>query len=86
MVHFEKFLKEGTGRIIMSVILGIGLASLFRQACKGHNCLRFIPPNLDTLTQQIFKVDLGDENGGERCVAYETILTKCDSNKRTIRA
>ena len=32
------------GKYIISVILGIGLASLFRKACNERNCLVFRGP------------------------------------------
>ena len=35
----EKMTHTYTGRIIMSVLLGFGLASMFREIGKGNNCL-----------------------------------------------
>ena len=37
-MHLGKFVHSYTGKIIMSLILGIGLATLFRSACKGKQC------------------------------------------------
>ena len=34
-----KFLKRDIGRIIISIIWGFGLATLFRKICKGKNCI-----------------------------------------------
>ncbi len=36
-MHLEKFVHTDTGKIIMSVLLGFGLASLFRKVCKINN-------------------------------------------------
>ena len=48
-MHLEKFINSKTGKIISSVILGIGLATLFHSACKGKNCrLYYAPPLKET--------------------------------------
>ena len=38
-IQFGKFLHTQTGKIVMSILLGFGLASLFRTVCKNNNCL-----------------------------------------------
>ena len=47
MVQYGKFLHTQNGRIIMSILLGFGLASLFRSICKGRNCIDFSGPPSD---------------------------------------
>ena len=36
---FAYILEDNTGRIIISIILGLGLASLFKKVCHGRNCI-----------------------------------------------
>jgi len=76
-VHFGKFLHTNTGRTIMSILLGFGLASLFRTVCKKNNCSIFYAPPLDDFKDKIYKKD-------DKCIKYNPIATKCDSNKKTI--
>ena len=38
----------------MSVILGLGLASIFRRTCSNKKCLMFVPPEMATLKDDIF--------------------------------
>ena len=40
-MELSKVFKTETGRIIMSVLLGLGLATLFRKSCQGKNCMIF---------------------------------------------
>ena len=40
-VKLEKYIHTRTGRIILSIVLGLGVASLFRSVCKGRNCILF---------------------------------------------
>lgn len=76
-IHFEKFVHSGRGKIIMSILLGFGLASLFRKVCKDNNCLSFHAPPLDEFKDKIYK-----QNG--KCVKYTPVATKCSLNAKTI--
>ena len=76
-VHFEKFVHTKTGKTLMSIILGFGLASLFRKICKEKNCLLFYAPPMENLNDKIYK-----SNG--RCVKYNPVVTKCSMNAKTL--
>ena len=54
-IHFGKFVHTETGKIIMSILLGFGLASLFRTVCKDKDCLLFYAPPLDKIKDKIYK-------------------------------
>ena len=45
------------GRFILSIILGLGLASLFRKFCQGKNCYDFIGPKQHEIRDQVFSFD-----------------------------
>jgi hypothetical protein len=76
-IHFGKFLHTERGKIIMSIILGFGLASLFRTVCKDKNCVIFHAPPLDDFKDKIYK------NNG-KCVKYKPVATKCSLNAKTL--
>ena len=76
-MHLGKFVHTETGRIIMSVLLGFGLASLFRKICKNKECLLFYAPPLDKIEDKIYK-----QNG--KCLKYSPVAAKCNSNLKTI--
>ena len=77
MVYLSKFVHSNTGKIIMSILLGFGLATFFRQVCKGKACLEFYSPSLDEIKGKIYKVD-------NKCFNYIPRATKCDYNKKII--
>ena len=54
-MQLGKFLNTPTGKIMMSIILGFGLASLFRTVCKEKNCLIFMAPPHDEIDGKIYK-------------------------------
>ena len=77
-IHFGKFVHTDTGRMIMSVLLGFGLASLFRTICKGKDCLIFHAPSLDTMQDKIYK------NASGKCIKYTPVATKCNATSKII--
>ena len=37
-------MKTSSGKIVISIILGIGLAALFRTACQDEECYHYVAP------------------------------------------
>lgn len=61
-----------TGAIIMSVILGLGLATVFRSACKGRDCIVIKPPPGKDMRDYTYKID-------RDCYRYTPVATQCGS-------
>jgi hypothetical protein len=76
-MHLGKFVHTERGKILMSILLGLGLATLFRKVCKENNCLAFHAAPLDEFKDKIYK------NNG-KCVKYVPVATKCSLNSKTI--
>lgn len=76
-INLGKFVHTENGKIIMSILLGLGLASLFRTVCKDNNCILFHAPPLDDFKDKIYK------NNG-KCVKYVPVATKCTLNAKTV--
>ena len=57
MVNLIKFVSTDTGKILMSIILGFGIASLFRKVCKGKKCVIYNAPPLTEFKDKTFKYD-----------------------------
>lgn len=76
-VYFEKFFKTETGRYIISLILGLGLASFFRYACKEKDCYDFIGPPVTEIKDKVYK-------NGNKCYKYIPRATKCSSSKKIL--
>lgn len=69
-MHLERFVQTEGGRLLMSVILGVGLATLFKVSCKDKNCLLMRAPPLEQLKDKIYKVD-------DKCYKFKPTQTKC---------
>jgi len=76
-MHLSKFLHTSSGRILMSILLGFGLASLFRTVCKDKNCIIFEAPPLDEIDGKIYKYQ-------DKCYKYNSVSTKCDPKKESV--
>uniref|UniRef100_A0A6C0AY67 Uncharacterized protein n=1 Tax=viral metagenome TaxID=1070528 RepID=A0A6C0AY67_9ZZZZ len=50
----KDFINSYRGKLVFSLLLGLGLASLFRKACNSRNCLVFKAPPLEKIKGKIF--------------------------------
>ena len=51
----KSIINSERGKIIFSILLGFGLATLFRKSCKSNNCLVYKAPSLSNINGQIFQ-------------------------------
>jgi len=65
------------GQYLISVILGIGLSSLFRKACNDRNCIVFHAPPLETLAENTYKYN-------NKCYKFKETAMKCDSAPKKV--
>ena len=77
MVLLGKFVHSATGKLIMSILLGFGLATLFRTVCKGKDCVIFHAPPLEEIEGKTYKI-------GNKCYQYIPTPSKCDKNKTIV--
>lgn len=70
MAHLGKFLHTKSGKLIMSIILGFGFASLFRRVCKDLNCTDLYAVPMQQLEQKIYQL-------GNQCVKFNYKATQC---------
>ena len=53
--NIMKFMKTQQGSYVVSIILGIGIASLFRKSCASRNCMVFRGPPIDNVKKSVFR-------------------------------
>lgn len=76
-MYLTKFVHSETGRYIMSILLGFGLATLFRQVCIGPNCTTYNAPPIQEIDDQTYKFD-------DACYKLQKSAVKCDSTKEIL--
>ncbi len=62
--------KTPAGTIIVSVILGLGLAAIFRKACKGKECVVIRAPPLSRTEGHVYRIE-------DDCYTYARAPAQC---------
>ena len=82
-VHaIRKFMETESGKALISIILGLGVASLFRKKpCSSQgriksqkDCIKFVSPDMSTVSDKIYKY-------GDECFTYKATPSPCDKSK-----
>lgn len=73
-MNFQRLLNTKLGQFFISVLLGLGLATLFRRACTEKNCIHFNGPVISDFDDKIYKHE-------GKCYKYSASSAKC--NKKT---
>lgn len=76
-MNFQRLLNSKVGQILISIILGLGLATLFRKVCDDKNCLQFNGPVISEVDGKTYQF-------GEYCYKYELFPAQCDNKRRSI--
>lgn len=77
MMNFMKLFRSKEGSYIISAILGMGLATLFKRVCKERKCMVFKGAPIDQIEGKIYKY-------GNKCYMFEGEAEKCDQTKKII--
>lgn len=76
-MNLKRLLNTPMGVFFISVLLGLGLATLFYKACDGKKCIDFNGPLIDEIDGKTYKF-------GEECYKYSIQSAPCDSTKKVI--
>ncbi len=63
------------GKYIMSIILGIGLACIFRKSCENKKCLNFVGPSVHEIDNTQYKFN-------DKCYKFQSKPISCNPTKR----
>mgnify|MGYP001464695205 CR=1 FL=1 len=74
MSGFKRLLHTEKGKIFISILLGLGLAAIFRTSCKKNKCMVFRHPDVNEIKDKIYK-------NGNKCYSYNLVQEKCNLAK-----
>lgn len=77
-MNFKRLLYTDFGKYIISILLGLGLASLFRRACHDRTCYNFIAPDIKEIEGKTFKFN-------DKCYTYKAEAKTCNKQKKSVR-
>jgi len=73
----KQIINSKEGKYIISVILGLGLATMFREVCKDKTCMVFKAVGEKEIKDKIYKHD-------NKCYKYSLKSSSCNKNKQII--
>jgi hypothetical protein len=76
-IDIKRILNSDTGKTIISVLLGFGVACLFHKVCKDKDCIHFSGPVISNIEDKIFQHD-------NKCYTYKAKAVKCNPAKKTV--
>lgn len=69
-MSMKKLFNNEYGKIIISIIWGLGLAALFRKVCNNRNCIIIEPVKYDKIKDKIYKFN-------NKCFKFYPKISKC---------
>ena len=75
MIRLKKFIGSRTGVIICSIILGLGLSTIFKMSCDSQSCIVMKAPDLSD--KKIIKYN-------NKCYEPSENIETCNKNKNLI--
>lgn len=78
MIQITKFIQSPTGSKLFSILLGLGIAGLFKMSCDSRSCIVYKGPE--------FKDDNKTVKVNEQCYSVKENIIQCvdDDNKEKI--
>ena len=73
----KQIVNSTRGKYVFSLLLGLGLATLFRKACSSRNCLVFKAPSLEHVKNKIFGYN-------DKCYKYDEKSTTCNNENGNV--
>ena len=67
---FLRLIRNKNGKIIVSILWGLGIACLFRKMCNDQTCLVYTIPKKKEMISNVFLHH-------NKCFKYNMIETKC---------
>lgn len=69
----QDLLNSEEGSILISILLGLGLAAMFRQVCKKGTCVVIKGPPRSQTDDYFYKIR-------DECYKYTPYVVPCDKN------
>lgn len=77
MNRLQKLIHSNIGQILISVLLGVGLATMFRKACNDRSCVVFHAAPIKNIKDKIFRYN-------DKCYSFQEKAVKCDNSKKVV--
>ena len=76
-MYLKRLLYSKYSKVIISILLGIGLSTIFRKICNERNCLKFVAPNFNEIKGKTFKHN-------NECYKFQEKQATCNKEKKQV--
>ena len=76
-MNIHRLLYSAHSRLVISLLIGFGLATLFRKSCTNKKCLKFVSPSANRIKNKVYEFD-------NEYYKFVPKSVMCDPNKKTI--
>ena len=76
-MNLKRLLYGKHSKVVISILLGFGLATMFRKVCKNNKCFKFVSPPIQKVKNNVWKYD-------NECYKFTPNLVKCNSKKKIL--
>ena len=76
-MKIKQIINSNEGKYIISIILGLGLATMFRQVCNKKTCIEFRAVGEKEIKDKIYKYD-------NNCYQYSLKPSVCSKDKQIV--
>jgi hypothetical protein len=79
MLDYSKWIENGNVSVLVSCLIGFGIAALLRPMCKGPDCVILRVPPVTAIRGSVYQI-------GEKCHQFNPKAVECptDPNEKTI--
>ena len=70
-INMKRIANNDFGKILISIILGLGLSALFRKVCNDRTCIIVKGPPINEVENSIFSLE-------SKCYKYKAKTAKCN--------
>jgi hypothetical protein len=70
MIEFAKIIKVPGVATVISFVLGVGIAAMFRPVCKGPECVLVRGPPIQDIRDAVYQF-------GTKCVEFKPRAVEC---------
>ena len=76
MIRFQKFLMSETGKKLFSIMLGLGVAGLFKMSCDSRSCLVYKAPEFKETNKTV--------KYNEQCYGVQEKMIDCEKSNNQL--
>lgn len=74
---FERFLQDNNAKYLISILIGLGIATIFRKACKNDDCFVFKGPLTSEIKDKIYSFN-------NKCYKFFPKSITCNSKAKQV--